>query len=62
MAKEITSNDWHLRGVSVGVRKLVNSYCELNDLQQGDAVDYLLRQSPELKALAELVKPPKTTK
>jgi hypothetical protein len=62
MAKEITSNDWHLRGVSVEVRKLVNSYCELNDLQQGDAVDYLLRQTPELKALAGLVKPPKTTK
>jgi hypothetical protein len=58
MAKETTSNEWHLRGVSLEVRALVDAYRKLNGLQQGDAVDYLLRKSPELQALAALLKSP----
>jgi hypothetical protein len=62
MAKGITSTDWHLRGVSVEMRKLVNAYCEMTDLQQGEAVEFLLLQSPPLKALAVVFKSSKTTK
>ena len=62
MAKEITSNDWHLRGVSVEVRKLVDAYCDMTGQQQGDAVEELLRQSPALVAMAALVKSQKLQK
>lgn len=56
MAKKITSTDWHLRGVSVEVRKLVNAYCAMTGQQQGEAVEQLLRQSPAFTAVVALVK------
>ncbi len=62
MAKEITSTDWHLEGVSVEVRNLVAALAKMRGTKHGELVDDLLRQSPELKALAGLVKLPKTTK
>jgi hypothetical protein len=52
MAKEITSTDWHLEGVSVEVRTLIASLAKLRKSNRGAVVDDLLRQSPELKALA----------
>jgi hypothetical protein len=62
MAKQITSTDWHLEGVSVEVRRLVATLAGMRSTKQGELVDELLRQSPELKALAGVVKPLKTTK
>jgi hypothetical protein len=62
MAKEITSTDWHLEGVSVEVRRLVATLAGIRGSKQGELVDELLRQSPALKALAGVVKPLKTTK
>jgi hypothetical protein len=59
MAKDITSTDWHLEGVSVEVRTLIASLAKLRKSNQGAVVDDLLRQTPELKALAAAV--PKTT-
>ena len=56
MAKETTSNEWHLRGVSLEVRTLVEAWRKLNHLDQGSAVDLLLRESPALKQLAALLK------
>ena len=61
MAKEITSTDWHLEGVSVEVRNLIAALAKIRGTKQGELVDDLLRQSPELAMLAT-VAPPKTTK
>jgi hypothetical protein len=55
MAKEITSTDWHLEGVSVEVRRLVAAYCSMSHTNQGALVDRLLRESPQLKALAKFL-------
>ena len=55
MPKETSSNEWHLRGASLEVRRLVEVYRKVNGLQQWDAVDYLLRQSPELQHVAALL-------
>ena len=62
MAKQITSTDWHLEGVSVEVRRLVATLAGMRSTKRGELVDELLRQSPELKALTGVVKPLKTTK
>ena len=61
MAKEITSTDWHLEGVSVEVRNLIAALAKMRGTKQGELVDDLLRQSPELAALATVALP-KTTK
>ena len=61
MAKEITSTDWHLEGVSVEVRNLVAALAKMRGTKQGELVDDLLRQSPELAMLATVALP-KTTK
>ena len=61
MAKEITSTDWHLEGVSVEVRNLVAALAKMRGSKQGELVDDLLRQSPELAMLATVALP-KTTK
>jgi hypothetical protein len=61
MAKEITSTDWHLEGVSVEVRNLIAALAKMRGTKQGELVDDLLRQSPELAMLATVALP-KTTK
>lgn len=54
MATDITSNEWHLRGVSIEVRKAIRSLADMRDVDQGVLVDELLRKSPELTAAIAL--------
>lgn len=43
MPKAITSTDWHLEGVSVETRQFISAYAHLNNLNQGDALNELIK-------------------